>query len=123
MAKIEFLDHVAINVADPEASANWYCDVLGLQRFQPEEWKPVPIMVQAGNSGIAIFHDNDGSVSKETKDAFHIAFRVEQNGLNPIKEQLRSKGVAFSEEDHVYFKSVYFRDPDGYRLEVTMQVS
>ena len=122
MAKIEFLDHVAIKVANPEFSATWYCDLLDLERYQPEEWKPVPIMVQAGNSGIAIFQDKDEPVPMSTKDAFHIAFRVEPGGLTDIEKNLEDCNIPYTKEDHIYFKSLYFRDPDGYRLEVTMKV-
>lgn len=32
--KIEFLDHVAIRVKDIQASAKWYEEVLGLQKYQ-----------------------------------------------------------------------------------------
>ena len=35
--EIEFLDHVAIRVADLEASALWYEKVLGLKRYQLSE--------------------------------------------------------------------------------------
>ena len=123
MAKLEFLDHVAIRVRDPERSALWYGKVLGLERFQPEDWKPVPIMMLAGNSGIALFHDSDDSVLPEMKEVMHIAFRVGPDKLDAIKHRLDKHEVNFVEEDHVHFLSVYFRDPDNYRLEITMPVS
>ena len=117
MSKIEFLDHLAIKVRDPEKSADWYCDLLGLQRWQPEEWKPVPIMVLAGNSGLAIFSDRGEDIPMSVKNAFHFAFRADD--LRPYVSKLIDRGIDFTEEDHVYFKSVYFRDPDGYRVELT----
>jgi catechol 2,3-dioxygenase-like lactoylglutathione lyase family enzyme len=123
MAKLEFLDHVAIRVRDPERSALWYGQVLGLKRFQPEEWKPVPIMMLAGSSGIALFSDPDNTVTPEMKECMHFAFRVGQGKLDEMKKRLDDHGVECSEEDHVYFRSVYFRDPDNYRLEITMPVS
>jgi catechol 2,3-dioxygenase-like lactoylglutathione lyase family enzyme len=43
--KIEFLDHVAIRVADIEASAKWYEKVLGLKRYQLPEWGDFPIFL------------------------------------------------------------------------------
>jgi catechol 2,3-dioxygenase-like lactoylglutathione lyase family enzyme len=122
MPKLEFLDHVAIRASDPEASAQWYEKVLGLSRVQPEEWSPFPIMMLAGHSGIAIFSDCDCPVSQEAKTFFHIAFRIESDGLQAMKQRLNRIGVSYTEADHKYFMSIYFEDPDGYRLEVTMKV-
>jgi catechol 2,3-dioxygenase-like lactoylglutathione lyase family enzyme len=123
MAKLEFLDHVAIRVQDPERSARWYGEVLGLERFQPEEWKPVPIMMLAGRSGIALFSDPEKTVSPEMKEVMHIAFRVGPDKLGAIKQQLEEHGVDYFEENHVHFLSVYFRDPDNFRLEITMPIA
>ena len=53
--KIDFLDHVAIRVADLEVSAKWYEKVLGLKRYQLPEWGNFPIFLLAGKSGIALF--------------------------------------------------------------------
>ena len=121
MSKIEFLDHVAIRVSDPEASAEWYCRVLGLKRWQPDEWKPVPIMVMAASSGIALFSDKGHVVPDELKKVFHIAFRGES--IESVKAVLSEEGLDYVEEDHTYFHSIYFQDPDGYRLEVTVPSS
>jgi len=122
MPKLEFLDHVAIRVQDPTASAQWYEKVLGLSRVQPEEWSPFPIMMLSGESGIALFSNGGHPVSDEAKQSFHFAFRVERDGLEAIKQWLGQNGVPFTEKDHKYFLSVYFNDPDGYRLEVTMKI-
>ena len=121
MPKLEFLDHVAIKVSDPEMSCKWYRETLGLVRFQPDAWKPVPIMVFAGNSGIALFQAND-DVNSQFKESFHIAFRAAPGTLDDWAEKLKSLGIKFSIEDHVVFESIYFRDPDGYRLEITAPV-
>jgi len=123
VAKLEFLDHVAIRVQDPERSARWYAEVLGLERFQPEEWKPVPIMMLAGRSGIALFRDPEKTVSPEMKEVMHIAFRVSPGELDVIKQQLEEHRVEYYEENYVHFLSVYFRDPDNFRLEITMPIA
>ncbi len=117
MSKIEFLDHLAIQVRDPEKTADWYCDLLGLERWQPDEWQPVPIMVLAGSSGLAIFSDRGETIPMQVKNAFHFAFRAEN--LDTYRTRLRQRGISFFEEDHVYFQSIYLRDPDGYRVEIT----
>lgn len=122
MLKLEFLDHVGISVQDPIASAQWYEKVLGLSRVQPEEWKPVPIMMLAGQSGIALFSSIDRPVDNKSKAAFHFAFRVAKGELTLMKKTLDKNLVPYTEKDHIYFKSIYFNDPDGYRVEVTMRV-
>ena len=122
MPKLEFLDHVAIRVQDPEASSQWYEKVLGLSRVQPEEWSPFPIMMLAGQSGIALFSNNNIPVPEDAKQTFHFAFRVKNEGLEAFKQRLKQNGVPFTVKNHTYFLSVYFYDLDGYRLEVTMKV-
>ena len=122
MPKLEFLDHVAIHVKDPEVSAQWYEKVLGLSRVQPEEWSPVPIMMLATKSGIALFSNGGEEMSEEARQMFHIAFRVEDERMDEMKESLRQHNVAFTEKNHKYFLSIYFDDPDGYHLEVTMRI-
>ena len=79
-------------------------------------------MLLAGESGIAIFSNAGQSVTKDVMNSFHIAFRTKNEGLEDIRQSLSANHVPFTEEDHTYFKSVYFKDPDGYRLEVTMKV-
>jgi len=78
--EIEFLDHVAIRVADMDASAKWYEKVLGLKRYQLPEWGDYPIFLLAGKSGIALFPANATDpkldpISKNVK-IDHFAFNV-----------------------------------------------
>ena len=39
MPKATRLDHIALNVADVEASAAWYRDQLGLELIRMGEWR------------------------------------------------------------------------------------
>lgn len=119
----QFLDHVALRVADLEKSAEWYCAVLGLQRVaHPDTWGPFPIMVLAGESGIALFPKNETpSLPKET--AFHLAFRVPTHEFSAWRTRLESFGVAVDFQAHPPFQSFFFRDPDGYQIELTAQIA
>jgi len=55
---INFLDHVAIYVKDMTISIEWYRTILGLKKYQLEQWGDFPIFMLAGKSGLAIFPAN-----------------------------------------------------------------
>jgi catechol 2,3-dioxygenase-like lactoylglutathione lyase family enzyme len=125
--QIRTLDHVAIHVNDLERSAAWYHRVLGLERVQPREWGPFPaFMVAEDGTGVALFPSQNKSPGRLPEGtvirAGHYAFRVDPDNFEQAKEQLNTEGVEFEFQDHHYFHSIYFFDPDGHRLEITTQV-
>ena len=121
--KINGLDHTAIPVSDLQKSIDWYCEVLGLSVFQSEEnWGPFPIMVLAGETGIALFPKKEGDDLEYLTTRMHIAFRVDQDSFRQFQHLFEQKGIGFSFEDHHYFHSIYLNDPDGYKIELTTPV-
>jgi len=121
--KIDFLDHVAIRVADLEASANWYGDVLGLKRYQLPEWGKFPIFLLSGKSGIALFpavtsDPQLNSLSKNVK-IDHFAFHVSRENFEKAKKKYLELNLDFNLQDHHYFESIYTQDPDGHTVELT----
>jgi len=121
--KINFLDHVAIRVKDPAASAQWYEETLGLTRLETEEyWGPQPIFVVAGKSGIALFPEKVAGELNEVTSRMHIAFNVDKQSFRSIQHTFEQKGIEFSFEDHHWFHSIYINDPDGYVVELTTEV-
>lgn len=121
--KVNFLDHVAIRVKSPEASAQWYESVLGLIPFQdPEHWGNYPIMVQAGKSGIALFPLKENDNLSYINSRMHIAFNVDRESFRAFQHTFEQKGLEFSFEDHHFFHSIYMEDPDGYKIELTTPV-
>ena len=68
--KLDFLDHVAINVKDMNASVAWYSKVLGLKRYQLEKWGEFPIFMLSGKTGIALFpaNTNDSELDSASKN-------------------------------------------------------
>lgn len=122
--KLECLDHVAITVRDPLTSMAWYEDVLGLERRFEEAWGDYPIVMLAGESGVAIFHassaDPDTVHDKQnTITMRHFAFRVDRENFGRAQERMRWLSVDFREEDHGVSHSIYIRDPDGHEIEIT----
>ena len=121
--EIEFLDHVAIRVADIEASAIWYEKVLGLKRYQLPEWGDFPIFLLSGKSGIALFPANTTdtkleSTSKNVK-IDHFAFNVTNENFEKAKKRYIELNLEFNIQDHHYFDSIYTKDLDGHTVELT----
>ena len=117
--EIQFLDHVAIRVKDIHKSAEWYEEVLGLKKVQPEEWKPFPAFVLAGETGVALFPKKD---ENDTGRVDHFAFRVSKDDLEEAQARLKERGIDFDFQDHKYYHSVYFYDPDGHQVELTAKI-
>lgn len=120
---IRFLDHVAIRVADLNASADWYETVLGLKRYQLHEWGDYPIFMLSGRSGIALFPANlkDPKIEPTSKNIKidHFAFNVTKTNFEKAKKRYTTLGLDFTIQDHVYFDSIYTKDPDGHTVELT----
>lgn len=121
--EIEFLDHVAIRVADMEASAEWYEKVLGLKRYKLPEWGDFPIFLLSGKSGIALFpaDTTDINIEPTSKNVKidHFAFNVTNENFEKAKKRYVELNLEFNIQDHYYFDSIYTKDPDGHIVELT----
>ncbi len=49
----------------------------------------------------------------------HIAFRADAANFERAQRELGARGIELTFEDHDIAHSIYFHDPDGYRLEIT----
>ena len=120
---IDFLDHVAIRVKDLNLSAAWYEKVLGLKRHQPAEWGEFPIFMIAGNTGIALFPARleDAEIDPRSRNVKidHFAFRVTMENFEKARKRYKGLGMEFTVQDHLYFESIYTKDPDGHTVELT----
>lgn len=120
---INFLDHVAIYVKDMEVSINWYAKVLGLKKYQLEKWGAFPVFMMTNKTGVAIFpanlnHDKINSKSKNVRIE-HFAFNVTNNDFINAQNHFKSLNIPFEFQDHHYFHSIYVRDPDNHKVELT----
>jgi lactoylglutathione lyase len=117
------VDHVALHVADLEASVAFYSSVFGLQEIpaaaKGRRWlslgKGVALHLLGGRSAPVV---DDRSV--------HFAFT--SNNLEPILQRLKDRQVIWSDfagtqgtvstgrSDGV--RQIFLRDPDGYWIEV-----
>lgn len=119
---LEGLDHIAISVRDVERSVQWYLDVLGLERQHEDLWDEVPQFVGKGATGIAIFpvrESSDGAGKAPPVRMRHFALRADRANFLQAQRELKERGIDFEFEDHTIAHSIYFRDPDGFDLEIT----
>ena len=123
MFQTEGIDHIAILVRDVAASAEWYRDVLGLQRRHEETWGDFPAVVGVGDTSLALFPvavaDPKPRPDRDTIAMRHIAFRVTRRNFERAKAHLADCGIPFTEQHHQIAESMYFFDPDGHEIEVT----
>ena len=118
--KLEQIDHVALHCADLERTKAWYVDTLGFEHVFPGQWSGVPIFLRLGSTFIALFprreHDDRGKGGAISHLAFRAATKAD---FESAQGELQSKKITFTVEDHGVSRSVYFRDPDGFQLEIT----
>ena len=124
--KINFLDHVAIRVKDLVLSATWYEKVLGLKKYEVDAWGPFPIFMLAGKTGVALFpaNTNDPKLEAFSKNVKidHFAFNVSEVDFKKAQIKYDDLGLSYTFQDHVYFHSLYTKDPDGHTVELTTLV-
>jgi catechol 2,3-dioxygenase-like lactoylglutathione lyase family enzyme len=120
--ELEGIDHVAMSVRDVERSAQWYIDVLGFERRYEEMWDGVPVFIGKGTTALALFPVRSRStLSGPPADIrmLHLALRANRQNFLAAQEELKRRGIKFEFQDHEISHSIYFRDPDGHKLEIT----
>jgi catechol 2,3-dioxygenase-like lactoylglutathione lyase family enzyme len=124
--ELAFLDHVAIRVTNLSTSVEWYERVLGMQKYQFEEWGPFPIFMMQGKFGVALFPMKTKAPIPLGKKDFikidHFAFNVDATNFAKAKARYKALGIDFEIQDHHFFHSIYTKDPDGHTVELTTLV-
>jgi glyoxylase I family protein len=137
---IQQLHHYAYRARDAEETRRFYEDILGLPMYHIIQSDHVPstgeycpythffFRLQDG-SFIAFFDlgDDEAALPSPNTPAWvnHVAFRVNNVAeLEAMKVRLQAHGVdVIGITDHHIFKSIYFFDPNGVRLELSAQVA
>jgi glyoxylase I family protein len=134
---LERLHHVAYRCRDAAETTRFYEDMLGLrleialaENYVPStgEWSPhIHIFFQMADGSFIAFFELPESPEMERDQATpdwvqHLALRVaDMETLDKIKARLEAAGVeVLGPTDHKIFKSIYFFDPSGHRLEVAV---
>jgi len=119
---IQHLDHVALRVADVAASANWYCETLGMEPAFEGMWGGVPTMLALGPTCVALFpasESDDPEAAPARIRMDHFAFRADRENFDRARRELPARGVKVEFQDHQASRSLYFDDPDGHTVEIT----
>jgi lactoylglutathione lyase len=117
------LDHVALHVADVETSVRFYTEALGLKeipaQFLGRRW------IAIGQNGA--IHITGGRKTPVAEDD-DVHFAIAMNSLDPLMARLKAHGVIWvGSDDKPYGVSssrldgvhqIYFKDPDGYWVEI-----
>ncbi|MFN3744972.1 MAG: VOC family protein [Hyphomicrobiaceae bacterium] len=132
---VEKIHHVAYRCKDAKATVDFYKRVLGMELIGaiaedkvPSTKEPDPYMhvfLDAGMGNILAFFelpnsppmDRDRNTPTWTQ---HIAFQVkDEEALMQAKAKAEAAGLdVVGPTDHTIFKSIYFSDPSGHRLEL-----
>ncbi len=128
--KVKRIAHIVLYVRDPEASARWYSEVLGMQVSARTADGPYRggVFLSFGQSDhdIALFpRSASGELGKEFE---HIGLEVDCEGDIKRLQRLYGSMIRHSVRihevlDHGVSIGVYFYDPDGHQLEVFCQLT
>ena len=139
-APIHQLHHYAYRAKDAEETRHFYEDILGLPLYHVIQSDHVPSTGEycpythfffrlRDGSFIAFFDLGDDEAALPSPNTplwvNHISFRVDSvEDLQAMKARLQADGVeVLGITDHHVFKSIYFFDPNGVRLELTAQLA
>jgi lactoylglutathione lyase len=127
--------HVAYRCRDAKQTVEWYAKYLDMdfvlaiaENEVPSTKAPDPYMhvfLDAGNGNILAFfelptQDDMGKDPNTPEWVQHLAFKVDTlETLIDAKARLEAGGIeVIGPIDHTIFKSIYFFDPNGHRLEL-----
>lgn len=123
---IKGLHHNAYRCRDSEETRAWYEDFLGLplvSAFEINGGHALHTFFQmADGSCLAFFEAPGKPFDFKQQDALdlHIALGVENDVFEAMLQKGQAEGVEVrGPVDHGFVRSIYFRDPNGYVIELT----
>jgi catechol 2,3-dioxygenase-like lactoylglutathione lyase family enzyme len=111
------IDHVVLHVDDVQRAKKFYTEVLGMTPYREDDGQ---VFLHAGRQGVALFRKDGETPLTAGNDLNHLALNVAAGSYETLKAELEKHGVAVTGrpgED----RCIYFRDPDGHRLQLMMR--
>ena len=131
-SKIQNLHHAAYRCRDSEATRQFYEDFLGLPlvdafpitttKSERETQVLHSFYQMADGSCIAFFEEPSEPFDFKSQRDFdlHIALQVDRATLDAMFAKGKAAGIETrGVSDHGFLDSIYFRDPNGYVIELT----
>ena len=117
------LHHTALVSSDVEQTVRFYQDLLEFPLTELIENRDYPgsshFFFDIGNDNLLAFFDfpglDQGPYQEVLGGLHHLAISVEPSRWERLRDKLTAAGVKFAEHSGV---SLYFRDPDGARIEL-----
>jgi catechol 2,3-dioxygenase-like lactoylglutathione lyase family enzyme len=134
------IHHVAYRCRDAKQTVEWYRKHLKMdfvlaiaEDNVPSTGAPDPYMhvfLDAGQGNVLAFFElpNSPEMGRDANTPAwvqHIAFKVDSlTTLEATKKRLQADGIdVVGITDHTLFKSIYFFDPNGHRLELSVDTA
>ena len=138
--KIQRIHHVAYRCKDAKETVQWYGKYLNMdfilaiaENEVPSTKEPDPYMhvfLDAGNGNVLAFFELPTKPEMErdhnTPDwVQHLALKVDSmDTLTEAKQKLEADGHdVLGPVNHTIFQSIYFRDPNGHRIELAVDTA
>ena len=123
--KLDGIHHIALNVKDLDRAERFYTEVLGFTVTHRFTKGLNHLMLDTGNSAIALFE----APELEVKDAMdllsetgylHLAFKVHRDQFPTVVDELKKYNVVIDQGPvkRGDGESIYFNDPDHNHLEI-----
>ncbi len=108
------IDHVSLNAGDRADSLAWYAAVLGLRPDHAHDVPDAPVFLGPVGARLGLFADRAAGLR-------HVALTTTVRDQAALAGRLDRLGIAYRPERHRDSDSIYFADPDGTTLEVTVR--
>lgn len=116
------LSHVVFRTANPEGMISWYCDLLGAQVVLRHE--AISFITWDHAQDRMAFMTAPGPVPDASQQRFdHLAIELRSlQDLARTYRRMQSAGISpYQAFNHGVSTSMYFRDPDGNQVELTVE--
>ncbi len=117
--KMKGIDHLNIRVSNLEGSRNFYCNILGMKEAFREP--PRAIFLRCGKDLLTLAKTK----RRIRKGGFHFGFEMRTSSEVDrwVSWLKRNRVKITSEREEESGRGVYFRDPDGYLIEIYYEKS
>src|SRR5271169_604053 len=114
MIQASGIDHIVLHCNDVGRAKNVYTEILGMTVYREND---AQVFLHAGGQGVALFKKQVEAPLTVGNDLNHLALNVAGGTYETLKAELESHGIVVGGrpgDDHC----IYFRDPDGHRLQL-----